>query len=138
MGRISSTKHGKIARAGKSRWPLRASLTTALSGADNDIIVTAVDGGSAGNDITFRIVVSGANTALSVSVSSLAITVNSATNGSSAATSTAAQVIAAIAASGPASALVTAQKAAGNDGSGVVAALSATNLAGGSDTIQGV
>lgn len=108
-----------------------ASLTTALAGANNDLVFTAKTAGTGGNAITVAIVVAGANTPLSVGVVGNAITINSATSAGSAATSTAAQVKAAVDASGPASALVAVALAPGNDGTGVVAAQGATNLTGG-------
>jgi hypothetical protein len=113
----------------------RASLTTSMAGANNDIVYRAsVDKrGTVGNAIRVAHVVAGVSTPLSVAVSGNDVTVNVATNGSSAATSTAAQVIAAIVASAPASALITAENAAGNDGTGVVAAFALTNLTGGTE-----
>lgn len=110
-----------------------ATLTTALTGTNNDLVFTAKDDGAEGNDITVRYVVAGANTPLTVSVSGRAITVNVATDGSSAATSTAAQVKTAVDASTAASALVSVANAGGNDGTGVVTALTATALSGGTD-----
>ena len=94
-----------------------------------DALITyeAVDGGTAGNSITVRHVVSGNDTPLSVSVSSLAVTVNVATGAAGAATSTAAEIVAAVNASSTAKVLVRASAS----GTGVVAAASATNLAGG-------
>lgn len=111
--------------------PRNASLATALSGANNDLVFTAVKRGQSGNAISVRYVVSGNNTALSVSVSGTAITVNVATDGGGAATSTASQVKTAVNASTPAKALVSAELAPSNSGAGVVAALSATKLSGG-------
>lgn len=110
-------------------------LTTAMAGANNDILFTSKVVGVIGDTTRVRIVVSGNNTPLSVVVASADITINAATNGGGVATSTANDVIAAIAASAPASALVTAKKAAGNDGTGVVAAFAYTNLASGADSI---
>ena len=109
----------------------RATLTTALAGANNDITFLARTPGTGGNSIRVRIVVAGASTALSVSVSTNDITVNSATGAGSAAISTADQIIDAVNRSATASALVWAQRAAANDGTGVVAAVGYTNLAGG-------
>lgn len=114
-----------------------ASLTTALAGANNDLVFTANVGGTAGNSIRIRYVVAGANTPLTVTVSGSDITVNVATDAGSLATSTATAVKNAIAASGPAGSLVTATNAPGNDGTGVVAALSFTNLTGGTDYTVG-
>lgn len=114
-----------------------AFLVTAIAGNNNDLTYTAKTKGTIGNSITVAYVVAGNNTALSVSVSSSAITVNVATDGGGAATSTAAQVAAAIAASVPAAALVTVANATGNDGTGVVAALTATALANGKDQTAG-
>lgn len=109
----------------------RATLTTALAGANNDITLIARTPGTGGNAITFRIVVAGASTPLSVSVAGSAITVNSATTAGSAASSTANDVVKALLANAAASALVWSQLATpGNDGTGVVTALGVTNLAG--------
>lgn len=115
----------------RSGYDETASLTTALTGTNNDLTYTSKAASASGNSITVRYVVAGASTALSVSVSTNAITVNVATDGSSAATSTAAQVKAAVDASTPAAALVSVANAPGNDGTGVVTALAATALTGG-------
>lgn len=115
----------------------RASLTTAMAGANNDIVLTAKEDVREGNDVSLTIVdPPGNNAALSVTVSGNAITVNGATDGVSALTSTASQVIAAINADAAASALVTASLAAANDGTGVVTALAQTYLAGGKTTFR--
>lgn len=109
-----------------------ATLSTNLTGSNNDLIYTARDFGTAGNSTTVAYADPGGNNAaLSVSVSSAAITVNLATGSGGAITSTAAQVKAAIEASAAASALVSVALKTSNDGTGVVTALSATNLAGG-------
>ena len=112
--------------------PAKASLTTSLSGSDNDLVFTAVAGGQGGNSINIIYSVSGANTPLSVSVDGFVITVHVATDGGSAATSTSAQVMAAIQANADASALVTVANATSNSGAGVVTALSITPLTEGS------
>lgn len=140
---IASTGPGKRSIGGS--WGVggtisSASLTTALTGSNNDLKYTSKASGSnysGGNSTRVRYVVAGANTALSVSVSGQDITVNVATDGSSAATSTAAQVKTAIEASAPAAALVTVANATGNDGTGVVTALAFTSLAGGQDYTVG-
>lgn len=108
----------------------RATLTTSLAGSNNDITLIAKTPGTDGNSITFRIVVSGNNTALSTSVSGSAITVNSATNGSGTATSTANEVIDALNANASVQSLVWAQRPDTDDGTGAVVAVSATNLSG--------
>jgi hypothetical protein len=108
----------------------RATLTTSMAGADNDLLFYAKAPGTAGNSTRVRIVVAGANTPLSVAVAGQDITVNSATNGSSAATSTASQVVDAVRRDLTARTLVHAQVAPQNTGDGVVAALAYTNLAG--------
>jgi hypothetical protein len=110
----------------------RATLTTALSGANNDVMLIARTPGTAGNSIRFRIVVSGASTAASVAVSGSDITFNSATSAGSAAISTANDVVRYLLADASASALVWTQLAHDSDGSGVVTALAFTNLAGAS------
>lgn len=112
----------------------RATLTTNLAGANNDLTFIARTPGTGGNAITVALVVAGASTPLTVSATGNAITVNVATNGSSAAISTAQDVRNAInfsnlLATQPGS-LVRAILAPGNDGTGVVTALAATNLTG--------
>jgi hypothetical protein len=114
---------------------VQASLTTAITGANNDLVWTARPAypGTSGHAIEIRYVVSGNNTPLSVSVTGTVITVNVATNGSGDPTSTAAQVAAAVAAHTAANALVSSANASGNNGTGVVAAVSQTALSGGVD-----
>lgn len=111
----------------------RAALTTALAGANNDLVFTAVPLGTPGNAITVAYVDPGGTTAvLGVVVVGNAITVNLG-RAASAINSTAALIAAAIAASAPAAALVTVANAAANDGTGLVIAMGATNLTGGVD-----
>lgn len=130
-----NTRHIALGIAGRPRLrpaPKGGSLTTALTGTNNDLTFTTQDWrGASSNSIRIRYVVAGANTPLSVSVSGTDITVNIATNGSSVATSTAAQVRNAVNAYGPARDLVLASNAAGNDGTGVVTAMAFTALSGG-------
>jgi hypothetical protein len=115
----------------------KASYTTACAGANNDLVYTARDRGVGGNSITVRYVVAGNNTPLTVSVSTLAITVNVATDGGGAATSTGTLVAAAVAASTPANALVTVANSGADTGAGVVAAFTVQSLAGGTDFVIG-
>jgi len=114
--------------------PVAAYLETNLTGNNNDLKFTAKYVGSYYHAITVRYVVSGTNTALSVSVSGNAITVNVATDGSGVATSTASEILTAVNASAAAMALLTTVALkTGNDGTGVVTAMSATALASGTD-----
>lgn len=113
-----------------------ATLTTSLTGTNNDLVFTAASSGTFGNRVRVAYLDPGANDAtLSVAVvgdtSFETINVSLATNGSGTITSTAAQVQAAIEAHADASGLVTIAAAGGNDGSGVVTALAATALSGG-------
>jgi hypothetical protein len=109
-----------------------ATLSTALTGANNDLDFTSVLTGVLGNAITIRYLDPAANDAVeSVSVAGTAITFNLATDGAGAITSTGDSLKATLLASAPASALVTAADKAANDGSGVVTALAATALTGG-------
>lgn len=109
-----------------------ATLSTALTGNNNDLLFTAVTAGADGNDITIRYVDPAAiSQALAVSVLGTAITVSLATDGAGVITSTAAQVDAAIDALPAAAALVTPANKAANDGSGVVIAMAAAALTGG-------
>jgi hypothetical protein len=117
--------------------PVRAALTTAVAGTNNDLVFTARHFGTSGNAITVAYVNPLANNAaLQVSVVGKAITVRLATGAGGAITSTAAQVSAAILASAPATELVSVANAAANDGTGVVAALAATPLAGGTNGVR--
>lgn len=86
--------------------------------------------GTAGNSKTASIVVSGASTPLSVTVTTSSVTINSATNGSSVATSTANDVIAALYANPTFVQYWEADNGAG-DGTGVVSAAASAALSGG-------
>lgn len=108
-----------------------ASLTTALTGANNDLLFTAKQRGPEGNEISVTYVVAGNNTPLTVAVAVDSITVNVATGAGGAATSTANQVLEAINASANASKLVTASLAPANTGAGTVIAMAQTYLTGG-------
>lgn len=111
---------------------IAATLTTALTGANNDMVFTADTAGSGGNAITVAYVDPAAiSQSLGVVVAGSAITVNLATDGAGAITSTAAQVKTAIDASGPAAALVNVANAGGDTGAGVVTAMAAAALSGG-------
>lgn len=85
--------------------------------------------GTGGNSISFRVVVSGNNTAPSVGVSGSAVTFNAATNGSGQSISTVDAMIDAV---NRAQELIWLSKPKGSDGTSAVAALSATSLSGGS------
>lgn len=114
----------------------RASLTTALTGTNNDLTFRARKAGLAGNSITIEYIdPPGNNVPLSVAVVGTAIKVTLATDGVSAITSTAAQVRDAINAHFGAYSLVYAVLASGNDGTGVVTVLASTPLTGGADTL---
>lgn len=108
-----------------------ASLTTALTGADNDLVFTAKAGGQWGNSIQIAYVDPGGVSATpSVVVAGFLIAVNLG-RASSAISTTAARIISLIESSADARALVSAALAPGSDGSGVVTALSPTSLTGG-------
>jgi len=109
-----------------------SALTTALTGANNDLVYTARQIAADADAITIAYVNPGVLASLSVSVIGRAISVTLAHDGL-AITSTAAQVAAAIAALPAADALVSVANAAGSDGTGVVTALTATHLSGGVD-----
>lgn len=111
---------------------VKAVLTTALVGVNNDLTFLAKTAGTAGNSITVAFVNPNDNDKLlAVSVNASAISVSLATGGAGAITSTATQLKNAINAHVDAKALVTASVAPGNSGAGLVTALSAANLAGG-------
>lgn len=122
MTAIRQTYDAPILQVTQVAWLSHASATI------GDITYTAIAAG-ASSPITVVTVVSGASTALSVSVTSNAITVNAATNSGSAAISTAAQIVAAVNASTPAKALVFATVT--GVASNVQAAQGSTGLTGG-------
>lgn len=103
-----------------------ASAETSLTGANNDLVFSAIVAGVEGNGISIAYVISGTGSAAEVSVVDKAITI---TAGSAC---TADTVKAAIAAS-PAATLIEAVDKSGNDGSGAIIALSRTFLTGGSN-----
>ncbi len=107
---------------------LADSITTALTGTNNDLMFTLTDPEALGvAAVTIAYVVAGTSTPLSVSVTGRAVTVNVATNGGGAATSTAAQVRDAVNADVGAAALVRASSGEAL-ATGVVTALAATTI----------
>lgn len=112
--------------------PPKATLTTALTGTNNDLVFTAKRGGTWGNSIQVEYIDPGGVTAtLSVVVSGFLITVNLG-RAASAINTTASALATAVAASIDALALVGVANASSNDGTGLVTALTATALSGGS------
>ena len=114
-----------------------ASLTTALTGTNNDLVFTSKTKGEGGNAQRVAYRVSGINTALRVDYDSgtSVTTVTVATDGAGAATSTAADVRAAV--NARTGVPLTATDAAGNDGTGRVIAMAATALTGGTNFVIG-
>lgn len=111
--------------------PPKATLTTALTGTNNDLLFTAKKGGTWGNAIQVEYIDPGGATAtLSVVVRGFVITVNLG-RATSAINTTAAALMAAVQANLDAAQLVDVANAPSNDGTGLVTALSATALAGG-------
>lgn len=119
---------------------VKATVTTAMAGTNNDLVFTAKTGGAAGNDITVLIESTGnGDEPLAVVVVGNAITVVPATDSGAEVTSTAADVKAAIEGDAAAAALIDVAFAGGNDGTGVVVS-SATPfaLADGAEAFSGV
>lgn len=110
-----------------------ASLTTALTGANNDLLFTAKERGNDGNAISVTYTVTGNNTPLTVSVIGNDINVGVATGGGGATTSTASQILSAVNGNATAFNLVRASLAPSNTGAGIVTALAKTFLTGGSN-----
>jgi len=109
-----------------------AELTTALTGDNNDLVYTAVDGGNIGNDISVEYIdPDAASQALEIDVVDKRIKVWLATDADKIITTIADDISAAIAAHPTASLLVTVADAAANDGSGLVTAMSRSYLTGG-------
>jgi hypothetical protein len=112
-----------------------ATLSTNLTGTNNDLVFTAITAGKGGKSITVAYVDPGEETASeSVSVSGTNITVT--LRSVSSVLSTAAQVKAAIEVSAAANALVSVANKAANDGTGVVTAMDVTPLATGFDATE--
>ena len=138
-GRVKYIKSGDTNWTEVGTLDTPATLTTALTGTNNDLLFTAVQRGfltnpargALGNNVTIAYVNAGASKPLAITVSTLAIFVQLATNSSSIITSTANDVLAAINAHTTAKTLVVATLASGNTGVGLVTALTATYLASG-------
>ena len=114
----------------------QSTLTTALTGTNNDLVWSAASAwlGEKGDLITIEYRDPSANSAsLSIVVEGTAIIVNLATDGSGVITSTGDTIKTALAAHGVAAAMVSAVDATDNDGSGVVTAMTATRLSGGAN-----
>jgi hypothetical protein len=111
-----------------------ASLTTTLTGLNNELLFTAKAEGRAGNQISVEYVNPGAiNKALEIDVDGKAIKVWLATNGAGVITTVADDISALVTTHPVASVLVTAADAALNNGSGLVIAMVPAYLTGGVD-----
>jgi len=113
---------------------VKASLTTNLTGDNNDLVWTWKAPGTQGNNIKVKYTDPGGNSKpLEVKFSNNLIDISLATDGAGAITTTAAQITAAVAADEILKDKVTTANATGNDGTGVVTAISATALTGGTN-----
>lgn len=111
---------------------LQATLTTALTGTNNDLTYTAALGGRLGNGWRIRYLNPAANNqAIAVTVDGQDVTVSLATNGSGVITSTAEQVETALNLVEAFAVPLIVNIPAANDGSGVVTAMAFTALSGG-------
>ena len=111
--------------------PTKASLTTALAGANNDLVFTAKSGGQWGNSIQVEYIDPGGTSAtLAVTVRGFVVSVSLGRT-ASAIDTTATALKTAVDANLDASKLVSVANAAANDGTGLVIALTATALASG-------
>lgn len=97
------------------------------------LLITAKNAGSVGNQYSTRIIVSGNNTALSVTFVNNILTIYSATNGGGTATSTVNDIIAAIYENAQAGAIFDASGGAGT-GTGVIVAATVLSLTAGVDS----
>jgi hypothetical protein len=109
-----------------------AAVTTAMTGTNNDITITADTAGTIGNGYSIELLAgSGTTQALSVTTSdNLKFSVTLA-RAADAISTTATQLVAALNAYAPFAALMTAAVKSGDNGSGVVTALAETDLTGG-------
>lgn len=136
VGGDSTTLHVHNVAAGTPVNAVASTLTTALTGANNDLVFTAATKGVVGDEITIEYVDPGEETeteAVSVDGTAISVTLRSV----SSVLSTATEVKTAIDGDATAHALVTVANAGGNDGTGVVTAMSATPLASGVDGTVG-
>ena len=109
-----------------------ATLSTTMTGANNDIVLTAVAAGVAGNAITLALIdPSGNDEELAIVVTGTDIVVNLATDGGGTITTTATLLLAALAADEDAAALVSGALKGADTGEGVVTALAEAALTGG-------
>ena len=111
-----------------------ATVTTAMTGTDNDITITANAAGVSGNDYSIELLAgSGTTQALKVStIDNLKFTVLLRRAANAIAT-TATELVAALVAYPPFDDLITAEVKSGDSGAGVVTALAEVSLAGGGD-----
>lgn len=111
-----------------------ATLTTALTGANNDLKFTSRLAGVPGNSIAVRYTdtITGSDHALTVSVASNVITVAFQEAGGAIVYPTANTLVTALQASAAAMALVSVELAPSNDGTGLATAMAQTSLSGGS------
>jgi len=131
---ISAVSNGAtvVVEERDQRTKTAATLSTAMTGANNDIVLTAKTKGIVGNNITLALVdPAGNDQALAVTVTGTAISVSLATGVAGAITTTASQLLTALAASAPAAALVTGALKGSDTGATAVTALAATALTGG-------
>jgi len=113
--------------------PTKATLTTALAGANNDILWTAVAPGTGGNSLTIQYTISGSAPVSIATVGSAPYTGLLITGGTA---TTAQQIVDALRnASAAVKSVAEAAIAVGNDGTGAVVTMAATNLAGGTGTL---
>jgi hypothetical protein len=131
---VASPSCDSVAGGSISLTGSKASLSTTLTGANNDIVWTAKSRGAIGNTYRVSYIDPSANNAtLSVSVVGTEVRVSLATGAGGAITSTANNIISAVAASEAASSLIVGAKKGSDTGAGIVTALAATNLTGGAD-----
>lgn len=110
-----------------------ATLTTSLTGANNNLLYTSVAKTDTANNITIKYTDPfNHNQSLNIFVSGQDINISLATDSNGTITTTASQIISAIQSNSAASALVTVANVSGSDGSGIVSAMAKTNLSGGS------
>jgi hypothetical protein len=109
-----------------------AKLTTAMAGADNDLVFTSRELGVGGNSVRVAFVNPGGTVGRSIVVAGKDVTVNLAvTAGVINGTETATSIAASLNADAAASKVIAAAVAPANSGAGVVIAFALTNLTGG-------
>lgn len=131
---VSGTLDGTVTAQYATGEPVAASLTTSLTGANNDVTFTAKNAGIAGNSLTVAYVDPSENSAeLSFTFDGTDLVISLATDSEGAITTTGQDIVDLVSANPSIYGHIGAANASSNTGAGVVTALSETALSGGTN-----